>query len=89
MAGFFYRREAPGPPQEVAARWLAGLGRTVARGGLFVLSCHAHVAGLDEARLAALDSVLAAAVREPRIAIRAMDEVGAAIRATPGSVLAK
>ena len=87
--GFFYLRDTPATPQEVAERWLAALARTAERGGLFVLICHAHITGLDEARLAALDTVLAAAVREPRIAVQTVDEVAAAIRPAPGSVLAK
>ena len=78
--GFFYLGAEPASPAEVSARWLAALAKTAARGGLFVLVCHAHITGLDGARLAALAAVLAAAAREPRIAIRTMDEVAALVR---------
>jgi peptidoglycan/xylan/chitin deacetylase (PgdA/CDA1 family) len=86
--GFFYLRDAPVTPAEVAARWLAALARTAERGGLFVLVCHAHVSGLEPARLAALESVIAAAARDPRVAIRTVDEVAATLRATAGRAFA-
>jgi peptidoglycan/xylan/chitin deacetylase (PgdA/CDA1 family) len=87
--GFFYLRDAPAAPEDVAARWRAALAKAAERGGLFVLVCHAHITGLDGARLAALDSVLAAALREPRIAIRTLDEVAAGIPRSPGFPLAR
>jgi len=78
--GFFYLREAPVTPADVQERWLAALDKAAARGGLFLLICHPHITGLDEERLAALDAVMAAARRDPRIVIRTAGEVAASLR---------
>jgi len=78
--GFFYLRESPAEPAEVQSRWLEALDKAAARGGLFVLVCHAHITGLDEHRLAALGAVMAAAAADPRIALRTVGEVAAAVR---------
>lgn len=72
--GFHYLRDAPVPPAEVARRWLAALERAASLGGLFVLICHPHITGLDPARLAALEAVLAAAVRDARVRIATVGE---------------
>ena len=77
--GFHYLRDAPVPAAEVARQWLAALEKAAAHGGLFVLVCHAHITGLDVERLTALDAVMAAAVRDPRVRVRTVGEVAAAI----------
>jgi peptidoglycan/xylan/chitin deacetylase (PgdA/CDA1 family) len=77
--GFHYLRDAPVAPAEVGRQWLVALDRAAARGGLFVLICHPHITGLDPARVAALDAVLAAALRDPRIRVRTLGEVAAAV----------
>jgi peptidoglycan/xylan/chitin deacetylase (PgdA/CDA1 family) len=87
--GFFYLRDAPVAPAEVAQRWLSALEKAAARGGLFVLVCHAHITGLDPARLDALESVVAAALRDPRIDVRTLDEVAATVRSAGAPDLAK
>jgi len=77
--GFHYLRDAPVTPAEVGRQWLAALDRAAARGGLFVLICHPHITGLDPERIAALDTVMAAAVRDPRVRVRTIGEVAAAL----------
>jgi peptidoglycan/xylan/chitin deacetylase (PgdA/CDA1 family) len=76
--GFHYLRDAPAAPVEVRRQWLAALEQAATRGGLFVLVCHAHITGLDDERLAALDAVMAAAMRDPRVAV---ETIGAVARA--------
>lgn len=75
--GYFWLRATPVPPAEVAQRWLAKLDEVAARGGLFVLVCHAHVTGLAADRLAVLDAVLARAVADPRVRVRTVGAVAA------------
>jgi peptidoglycan/xylan/chitin deacetylase (PgdA/CDA1 family) len=59
--GFHYLRQPPADPDAVRDGWIAALRKAAARDGLFVTVCHAFVTGVDAARLAALDAVLAAA----------------------------
>jgi peptidoglycan/xylan/chitin deacetylase (PgdA/CDA1 family) len=73
--GFHYLRDDPVPAAEVRDQWLARLATIAERGGLFLVVCHAFVSGVDDARLAALDAVLAAAVRDERVAVRTAGEV--------------
>ena len=77
--GFFWLRDAPVPPDEVGRQWLAALDRTAVRGGLFVLVCHAHITGTDADRVAVLGAVMARAVADPRIEVRTLGEVAAAM----------
>jgi peptidoglycan/xylan/chitin deacetylase (PgdA/CDA1 family) len=77
--GFHYLRAEPAAPDAVRDAWLTALAKTGARGGLFVLVCHAFVTGIDEARLAALDAVIEAACTDARFAVRTAGEVAAAI----------
>lgn len=73
--GFYYLRDRPAGPEEVREAWLSALARTAAAGGLFLTICHAFITGVDEARLAALDAVMGAAVAEPRLVIRTAGDV--------------
>ena len=60
--GFHYlARNPPADPAAVRDAWLAALRKTIERGGLFVIICHAFLTGVDPARLAALEAVLSAA----------------------------
>jgi len=60
--GFYYlTREPPADPAVVRDAWLGGLAKAIERGGLFVTICHAFLTGVDPARLAALEAVIAAA----------------------------
>lgn len=77
--GFFWLREDPAPPEQVAQRWLAKLEGVAERGGLFVLVCHAHVTGLVPERVAVLDRLLARAVADPRVGVRTVGEVAAGL----------
>ena len=77
--GAYYLRPDPPTPEAVRDAWLAALARIAERGGLFVLICHAFITGADDARVAALESVIDAAQRDPRIAVRTIGEVADAI----------
>lgn len=77
--GFFWLRDDPVPPADVERRWLAALDKAAGRGGLFVLVCHAHITGLDAGRVAALGAVMARAVADPRVSVRTVGEVAAAL----------
>ena len=77
--GFHYLRDEPADPAHVRGRWLATLERTAEQGGLFLLICHPHITGLDPARVAALDAVIACAVADRRIAVRTAGEIAAAL----------
>jgi peptidoglycan/xylan/chitin deacetylase (PgdA/CDA1 family) len=59
--GFHYLRDPPADPAAVREAWIGALRKAAARDGLFVTVCHAFLSGIDAARLAALDAVLAAA----------------------------
>ena len=73
--GFHYLRSEPTPPAVVRDQWLARLATVAERGGLFLVIAHAFLSGVDDARLAALDAVIEAAVRDPRIAVRTAGEL--------------
>ena len=77
--GFFWLRDEPVPPADVERQWLAALDKAAARGGLFVLVCHAHITGLDVRRSAALGAVMARAVADPRVSVRTVGQVAAAL----------
>lgn len=77
--GFWWLRPDPVPPAEVRARWLAALAEAAETGGLFLTICHAFVTGVDDARLAVLEAVMAAAVADPRVAVRTAGEVAGAV----------
>jgi peptidoglycan/xylan/chitin deacetylase (PgdA/CDA1 family) len=77
--GFFWLRDAPVPAVEVGRQWLAALEKTAARGGLFVLVCHAHVTGAEPERVAVLGEVMARAVADQRVEVRTLGEVAAAL----------
>jgi hypothetical protein len=72
--GFFWLRDDPVPPADVARRWLEALDKASARDGLFVL-----VTGLVAERRAALAQVLTRAVADPRVRVRTVGEVAAAL----------
>jgi peptidoglycan/xylan/chitin deacetylase (PgdA/CDA1 family) len=65
--GFYYLREEELDPRTVADRWKAALRKSVERRGLFVLICHAFLTGIDPARLAVLEEVMAAALSDENV----------------------
>ncbi|HZR84247.1 MAG TPA: polysaccharide deacetylase family protein [Candidatus Binatia bacterium] len=73
--GFHYLRDQPASPAAVRDAWLASLERAAARGGLFLLVCHAFISGIDEERLAAFDTVVEAALGDPRVRVLTAGEV--------------
>jgi peptidoglycan/xylan/chitin deacetylase (PgdA/CDA1 family) len=75
--GYYYLRPEPVPPATVRDRWLARLGAVAASGGLFLVVGHAFLSGVDDDRLAVLDAVMDAAVRDQRVTIRTAAEVAA------------
>jgi peptidoglycan-N-acetylglucosamine deacetylase len=75
--GYWYLRPDPVPAATVRDRWLAQLAETAASGGLFLVVCHAFITGVDDERLAVLDAVMEAAVRDHRVTIRTVAEVAA------------
>jgi peptidoglycan/xylan/chitin deacetylase (PgdA/CDA1 family) len=77
--GAYYLRPEPVQPEAVRDAWLAALARAAERGGLFVLICHAFITGIDEARIAALEAVIGAAQNHPRVEVRTIGEVAAAL----------
>jgi peptidoglycan/xylan/chitin deacetylase (PgdA/CDA1 family) len=79
--GFHYLAPEAASPSDLRDRWLASLERTARAGGLFLVICHAFLTGVDRARLAALDAVLAAAVADPRISLRTVGEVADGLQA--------
>jgi len=79
--GFYYLRPAPSDPITVRAAWLRALTRVAQDGGLFLTICHAFITGVDAARLAALDAVMAAAVADARITILSAGEIAKVLNA--------
>ena len=75
--GAHYLLDPPRPPSEVRARWLETLASVVETGGLFLLICHPEITGTDSDRLAALDTVIGAAV-DAGVDTRTVGEVAAA-----------
>jgi peptidoglycan-N-acetylglucosamine deacetylase len=73
--GFHYLRPDATPPAAVRDQWLATLAKVAEHGGLFLVICHAFLTGVDRERLAALDAVMAAAVRDERVTIRTAGEI--------------
>jgi peptidoglycan/xylan/chitin deacetylase (PgdA/CDA1 family) len=84
--GFHYlASDPPPPPERVRDLWLDALQRSVERGGLFVTICHAFVTGIDERRLAALEAVVDAAVRDDRVHVCTIGEVAERMLLRSGS----
>ena len=77
--GYYWLRPDPVPTDEVCRRWLAALAHAAETSGFFLTICHAFVTGVDDARLAVLDAVVAAAVADPRVTIRTAGEVARAV----------
>lgn len=77
--GYYYLRPEPPHPEQVRDRWLQALAHSIDTGGVFVLICHAFITGVDAARLAALEAVIAAAVANPRVRVGTMSELAAEI----------
>jgi len=75
--GFYYLREQPVDPAVVRDGWLRTLARVAETGGLFLTICHAFITGVDDARLAALDAIMAAAVSDKRVVICTAGEIAA------------
>ena len=73
--GFHYLRPDPRSAAAVRDQWLARLAEVAEQGGLFLTICHAFITGVDDDRLAALDAVVAAAVRDERVTIRTAGEI--------------
>jgi peptidoglycan/xylan/chitin deacetylase (PgdA/CDA1 family) len=73
--GFYYLRDAQTDPKVVADRWKEALRKSVQRRGLFVLICHAFLTGIDPARLAALEDVMVAALRDENVELCTAGEV--------------
>ena len=73
--GYYYLRPDPPHPDEVRDRWLRALAHCIETGGVFILICHAFITGIDDARLAALEAVVAAAVADPRVRVGTMSEL--------------
>jgi len=80
--GAHYLRPEPARPEDVRDAWLAALARTAERGGLFLTVCHAFVTGASDARVAALEAVVAAAVADPRIVVLTAGEVAERVSST-------
>jgi peptidoglycan/xylan/chitin deacetylase (PgdA/CDA1 family) len=78
--GYYYLRPEPVSPDIVRDRWLRALAQTIERGGAFVLICHAFITGVDDARLAALEAVIAAACADRRVALCTMSELADQVR---------
>lgn len=49
-------------------------------GGLFLLVCHAFITGTDDARLAALEAVVAVAASDPRLVVTTTGKLAAELR---------
>jgi peptidoglycan/xylan/chitin deacetylase (PgdA/CDA1 family) len=73
--GFYYLRDEQVDPKIVADRWKEALRKSVERRGLFVLICHAFLTGIDPARLAALEEVIAAALGDENVEVCTAGEV--------------
>lgn len=85
--GFHYlASDPPPPPERVRDLWLEALRRTAERGGLFVTVCHAFVSGVDERRLAALEAVVEAAVRDDGVRVCTVGEVADGLRTQEAGV---
>ncbi len=73
--GFHYLRDLPADPEAVRDTWMRVLAKTAEEGGLVLLICHAFITGTEALRLAALESVIAAAQADPRVAVKTAAEV--------------
>jgi peptidoglycan/xylan/chitin deacetylase (PgdA/CDA1 family) len=83
--GYYYLRPQPVDPEVVRDRWLHAFSDTIERGGVFVLICHAFITGIDDARLAALEAVIAAATADARVRVGTMSELANEIGRVRGS----
>jgi peptidoglycan/xylan/chitin deacetylase (PgdA/CDA1 family) len=78
--GFHYlTRTPPADPAAVRDAWLGALRRAIDRGGLFVTVCHAFLTGVDPARVAALEAVIAA-TRDAGVEICTVGQVADRVR---------
>lgn len=77
--GFHYLRADPADPESVRDGWKNALRKTAERGGLFVTVCHAFLTGIDDNRIAALESVMAAACADDRVEVRTVGELAASL----------
>jgi peptidoglycan/xylan/chitin deacetylase (PgdA/CDA1 family) len=83
--GFHYLADDPPAPATVRDGWLAALDKAASRGGLFVLICHAFLTGTDEARSAALEAVIEAAVADPRVDVLSAGEAADRLATVAGA----
>jgi peptidoglycan/xylan/chitin deacetylase (PgdA/CDA1 family) len=82
--GFHYLRDQPADPTDVQRSWLANLDKAASSDGLFLLICHAPITAVDDARLAALEAVVAAAVADDRVDVCTAGELaGGALQGCP------
>ncbi|MBA3655140.1 MAG: polysaccharide deacetylase family protein [Actinobacteria bacterium] len=61
---YWYLRDQPADPARVMNDWLGALHEGIGRDRLFLTICHPEITGIDERRLAALDSVVLGAVTQ-------------------------
>jgi peptidoglycan/xylan/chitin deacetylase (PgdA/CDA1 family) len=73
--GFYYLRDDQPDPRAVGERWRLALRKAIERRGLFVLICHAFLTGVDAARLAALEEVMAVACAGEDVDVCTVGEV--------------
>jgi peptidoglycan-N-acetylglucosamine deacetylase len=73
--GAYYLRPEPADPSEVRDAWLGALGRD-----LFVTICHAEITAVEDARLAVLDDVVAAAARDESVRVATVGQVAREVR---------
>jgi peptidoglycan/xylan/chitin deacetylase (PgdA/CDA1 family) len=79
--GYWYLRDQPEDPAVVRDAWLAALERSVERDRPFLTICHPEITGIEPARIAALDAVIAAAVADPRVELCTVGAIAARIPA--------
>ena len=83
--GYWYLREEAASADEVRDAWLAELDKAASSGGLFLTICHAFLTGAEQARIDALDAVMAAAVADNRVEVRSAGEVASYATTSSGA----
>jgi peptidoglycan/xylan/chitin deacetylase (PgdA/CDA1 family) len=78
--GAHYLRPEPAAPAEVESRWLGTLDRAVEDGEPVVFIVHAHISGLDDDRLGALDRLLERVATDDRLEPLQMSELARRVR---------